>query len=563
MSYPTPNVAHRFVHNRFGRALTALIALSCVAPLGCLMPTADEQPTAPIEAIETSQEPVVCGAENWNDIAAFAYDDSYRIGAHYGRAVAAVSGGGGRGTGWLFGDRWLITANHVSCHDYPCVQHTENDVTVTASFGEHYGNETILRNRLADLGVPYSIAWNDSMIPTEALTKFTCHRYGSNFNANEGNRDIDFYYCDPNRILYLGDILPGHLYGYIPLAPQIRPQDHPVYMISVAKSKTYSARRVLLSPDAQVHDSDSSCVFGTPYDHCLEHNADTIGGSSGGVLFDALTHRAFAVQSGSFGWDGGYCGPEPWGFTNYSAYLDSQLYREPAADGFRLIPRPTSPTESAWVGGHGGQQHELTCPNHYLAVGVIGSAYSRDAPGYRRVGNFGLICAPYQAGTSRGLYSVSSMLNRQTELLKVIVGGSIDTPFGPGLVDFNTFVNEALVLENDRGEPATFFEQHQPFTMCRPGWFLSGVKARVLSDSYGTFIDAVPQITCTNHTGTRSETRSVRGRLGSPSGLSAKQSSCPSAFTSKKRRHRAAYGLTINSGWLTDGFSLECRRFTK
>ncbi len=73
----------------------------------------------------------------------------------------------------------------------------------------------------------------------------------------------------------------------------------------------------------------------------------------------------------------------------------------------------------------------------------------------------------------------------------------------------------------------------------------------------GRFVDSIESIECTNHDRSGRSIKTPRVSIGSRQ--STRQTTrCPARTGSSYTPDRAAFGLVIHSGWLTDGFSLVC-----
>jgi hypothetical protein len=215
-----------------------------------------------------------------------------------------------------------------------------------------------------------------------------------------------------------------------------------------------------------------------------------------------------------------------------------------------LASLPAGPT--VWgphAGGTGGTAKWVGCPDGYLAAGVVGTTYPFDTTGTGTapVGNFGLVCVPYNTQTEES--------SRSSRHWRVAVGGSYDTGFQSGTIPFNEYIHENLDLYKDDGTATSFTDQEQSLTMCRPGSFLTGLRVHA-----STFIDRIVEIECTQSPYAW-QPRTPRKALGTRSSTE-KVVRCPdSSGTPRQLPDRAVYGVNIYSGWLTDGFTLGCRRF--
>lgn len=482
------------------------------------------------ENIDSTSQELFCGSEDWNDIVAFDDSSTYNIGAHYGKAVASFNGGSCSAS--LYDNRWLITANHCR----------KGRSQVTVEFGDFAGGLTIARNRVRDLGVHSS---QMSGISDASLTRFNC-TFNKTFDTSAyGNRDIDIWRCDPNNIPPLGDVYPGDIWGYLEMAPGARSEGRDVYVLSYNKASFYTSKRNLLSPGGEVEDTYDGCITGGDYDNCFEHSADTQPGSSGGAILDRTTHRLFGLVHGNWGTDGWSC---PTWATNYGSYLYSSSHHPRSHINPAALPSPSQAVSTPWAGGHGGTYHALTCPSNYLAAGVVGTTYPYDTAGSSRVGNFGLVCAPYVRSDDQKFRSNDNWV--------VITGGSYDTQLGGGSHAFNEYIHESLDLLRDDGTVTTFADQEQSLTMCRPGYYLTGVRVRD-----GNYLDRVVEIECSKYNRNAWQPRTPRKAVGTGSSGSETLLRCPTTSGSSLVPDRAVYGFAIRSGWLTDGFNLFCRKY--
>jgi V8-like Glu-specific endopeptidase len=475
-------------------------------------------------------EPIICGSENWNSLSYFQSNSTYRIGSQYGKAI-------GQGVGCsvaLYSADKFLTADHCGGGEG------------TFTFGLYPGSQADALNRLRDLGASPSAIQYASAYP-DKLSKFTCYFYETYDWSGSGGYDVARWTCSWNNIPGFGYIGPGDIWGYVETAPGNRSEGTDVYVVGY-NDASYLSPQLLLSPGGDVEDSVDSCVATEPYDRCFEHDGDTLGGSSGGPIFDRGTHRVFGLVHGHY--DADTIGQNDCGTilaTNYGGYL-------PAKSNYEHTPLTPNPLPgsgyefSNYVGGQGGSASFALCPEDYLAAGVVGTTYPWDPVNDGRVGNFGLVCVPHMT-----LAASFGQSMREVESWLVAVGGSYDTTIGGGTFPFNEYIHEELDLYQDGGALNPFSEQQQSLTMCAPGEYITGIKVRE-----GSTINSIIELQCSKPGLTGGGIRAPRVPIGTRSSGSIDTTLCPDVNGNPST---AAWGLYVKSGWLTDGFRLVCREF--
>ena len=505
---------------RLARPSLLLLAAACVE--------AEPDPAVPLG---TDDSALLCDGEDWRDFTTFASDAQHRIGAQYGMAVASLPGCSGA----LVTPTRLITANH--CY--------RGDVT-TATFGVGWsGAEQHVRNRLTDLGLTATEALYVAREPG-TVWSFTCTRTSNYSTDGWGNVDVDVYDCAPVSIDGLGRVAPGDLWGHLETHMGERSEGTRGYVLSVNKASAYSTSRILLSPEAYVIDSSDGCKSYEPwedpidYEHCFEHDGDQLEGSSGGPILDA-NHRLFGLVQGhmSAGITADVCDGGLWSDdANYGAYVPSNAWATGFDVGDRL-PSVVNYTTTVWAGGTTGSLSSLPCPSDSLAIGVVGTTYPHDPVGNARVGNFGLVCGRYARS--------NEAIDRTSARWEVLFGGSYDTALGAGWRSFNAYIHEVLDLQHDGGAPTGHGQQQQSLTVCRPGYYLTGVQVHGSS-----YLDRVVKIECERFDHLMTYSRVPRAPIGTRSST-LQYLRCPN--------DSAVTQLRIRAGWLTDAIQLGCRSF--
>ncbi|MCA9564243.1 MAG: hypothetical protein KC561_12180 [Myxococcales bacterium] len=510
--------------------------LSCLLVLYTFSFVACTDASLEVESSEAtiSENHVIFGSENWQTLPYFYGDTTYGTGAIYGRAVGELPELGC--TGNLIDDDMFITAEH-------CYKNNGNTTIVLGLYGESHSNFDLARSearsRLRDLGLPDFVL---ASLSVDQFTRWSCHHFW-----NQSDRaDVDYYICDPNILQWTEGygaertevsfaLLPGHVWGHINFEVGSRRDDTQIYLVSANDRSDQTQNHILLSPGGHIRDDHGSC--GDENEHCFHYGGgiDHRCGSSGGVIFERATNRAFGLVEGSHVWnvageDG--CSFEqyrnhPWNY-NVGSYVNNEVFAfsESAANAW-----PTGQWAgytNNWVGGNGGYYNSVTCPNGYLAAGIIGSANEY----HRKLGSIGLICMPHQAAS-----------NHQLDRAKVVFVGGQDTGFvATTNGDLTTFLAEQLSFA-DRAEPAQLSVQ-----MCPPGFFIRDVQART-----GQFVNEIDHIFCEDpQTGAQTSRYAGWERFGKYTpGALIERSACPedSYYT----------GLAVRAGWFVDGFRGMCR----
>lgn len=506
------------MHARLALALIALTACGEGLPDASDAGLPPPATPAPEAGLDTLDQTLICGAEDWDDLDTFADQASWLPMVHYGKAAARIGGC----SATLYDDRWLVTADHCSIGAGPR----------TVFFGKFAGADDYGRDRLRDLGMA---AWEVDQLDFDDFAEFTCSRHRTYHTSSYGYRDVEVWRCDPNDLGRLNAVFPGDIWGHVHISPGRRPDGRDLYAVTVNRPTSGDqTRRILLSPTGEVNDGDDDCAWDGDYDNCFEHNVDTRPGSSGGGIFERSTKRLIGVVNGngSGPFDANECNAYE---TNYGAYLPASRFMPSSVADPDPLPALTTRAFGGWVGGYGGTYRSMSCPAGKMAAGIIGTTYRRDPEMSRRVGNFGIVCVPYRTDRDQA--------GRSTAHWDVVVGGSIDHG-AAGTYPFDVYINETLDAVAGNGLLKPMRWQQQGVTMCPPGDFLSGVEA--FRD--GGTVGHVDRIICRSPTSYRTIT--PRLSLGDMA-ITPDDSNC--GF------QRYADGINIRSGWLTDGFQLRCR----
>jgi len=199
-----------------------------------------------------------------------------------------------------------------------------------------------------------------------------------------------------------------------------------------------------------------------------------------------------------------------------------------------MIPEP-DPQEvyAGWVGGFGGTQYTRHCPNGMTAIGVTAASNGQ------YVRQLGLVCGPE--------YLVEGGFGVGVAAQEVISTGYHNGwPVAPADQPRATFDASAF-------NPVPWLRYKAPGTvyrLCDAGYRLNKIDVRS-----GALIDRVQSITCwwdgPGGQGPRGLVYSTGVNVGGFGGT-LRSSSCQT--TSEK----FANGLQFRSGWLLDGFRIDC-----
>ncbi len=500
---------------------------------GCVV---EEDPPS----LDQTEQANILGTEDWNQLPTFETDATYFRGALYGRATAhldmGVNSDGETGlcSGWLITDNILVTANHCRT----------GNASITARFGMYDSQPGLFTNGTADarqrqgeLGLQ---GISPAILTDALLTTFSCSLY-----ETEPSRDVDYYICSSNKVTITMqpfgrsrtfELFPGHLWGQYEVELGGRANDDAVYSVSVNRTNAQvdagQSRTVLLSPNGWVSDA--------AYDHVFKYlGADSLCGSSGGVIVDQSNHRAFAVVSAEVG-EADSCTRTIHSNSNSYANVGEELGDVAGTllgYGVSSDPLPKVGTHNtAYVGGTGGVARTTSCPPNFVAVGVIGTRTSNV------VGNFGLICSPYRRGYNEAT-GADATLSRDLKNSTVIAGGSIDTSFAVASnADYNAYWHDVV--------PNSSATSPQAQLMCPFGSYLSGATVSRVN----ALISGIDSIRCTELKKVGSAVQS-RFTLSASAGLSGQTSTKQSALCTT---NSYVTGIFERSGHFTDGFRFSC-----
>jgi hypothetical protein len=482
------------------------------------------------------QLPVVMSTSpEWDSILWWEAEPGYDVAARWARATGQliIPPDTDRScSAALIDDDLLITAAH--CGGDP------GDVR-TARFGRFgegvwSGGIPEAQQRAIRLGIPASVVIDDDPTNDPTLSMFQC-----TYTTYDPGRDIMFWTCAPNTFTWTEQrrpagtpeyisrlqVLPGHIWGHLNLALSPPSENADIVLASVNHT-CFTDKQLLLSPGRKL--SSVSC-WG-PFSHCFRHDADSMGGSSGGPILERWSGDLFALATGE--------APSLW--TNEDDYCDYSSasynigsYLGPTAATLTAVEpggggTPIGPwTSTTWqFGTQGGVPHDFQCPAGMLVAGVVGTT---TASPQNYVGNLGFVCVPRRPD-SRFRFD-RSVVN---------TGGSVDVGFQVAInQDLNTFLHRVRSTSAaSLGEPM--------MTLCPPGQFLRSVEG--FGGQYAYRIDAIH---CSDPTDTFQSRVPVFGSTGHigwwPSG-SAQTIGCPAG--------QLVAGGWIDSDWWTDGFQLRC-----
>ncbi|MEZ4467237.1 MAG: hypothetical protein R3F60_20900 [bacterium] len=463
--------------------------------------------------IEAAAQPLILGQRDWLPLTDFdGLDLDGTIGT-YGRATARI----GTCSAGLISDDVLVGARHDSC-----------GVSTDAHFGwfgDPSGDFSIAdaeaRRRLRQIGVPESVVqrldpstWRDWTCPTASV---------------EAGRDIRYMRCEPkllewdeahqnSRVHLRFHLKPGHIWGFLEVERGERADRTSLRVLSINRRWSNTPLAILVS-GGRVIDRNNAC--NQDWNHCFEHGADTLGGSSGGPILDTYQARMFGVHSG--GYEGLFR------TENRASYLGDGVtrYLTEARDGG--WPTGAGAGQTPTAGGAGGQRVWRACPQGMMAAGVVGTT---SAQGY--VGNFGLVCVPHGERTDYRL-----------DRAYVVAGGSWDTGAHEAQnYPLNQYLHE-FRSDSQPGRNGT-----QAMALCPPAFYIRSLTVRA-----GTYVDNVLSMTCADpQTGAlahRNVTIDPESLIGRSPGGAMQTLACPDGSY--------AHGIVDRVGALTDAIALLCR----
>ena len=491
---------------------------------------------AEIEGV-IQEEVVMDDSPDWNYLTEFENDPAFVTGALYGRGAGWDLDTGC--SGFLVDDDIWVDASH-------CGIVADDDLTITIQMGNFGGTDpgnndpaiAEARQRLVALGIPQATV---DGLGTNSFTRWVCDLD----QEMVPDRDIDYYECSPNRVSWTEspsweprstyvDLLPGHVWGHFNVEPGDRPDGRDLYLISHNTKCGDGSRTSLLSP-GEVTDDSSTCADGGGYswgDDCFNHNADSMAGSSGAVLVDSTTNRAFGVNHGHevywFGDEDDPCDSWSWA-VNDATYIRNEIYdytdEDAGGNGWPMggWTWGTAP----WIGGFGGSQKGAYCEDGMMVGGVVGSTAQG---GW--AGNLGFVCVPHNSKSAW-----------RFDRAEVLAMGSWDTGFTFDVVDANTYLHEVR-SDNEPGAGV------QHLAMCPAGYFVDGIGAMA-----GQYVGKLLFLLCEDPRNGHETYRWIAngdGFIGTKaSGLAYEFSGCPAG--------QYFAGLEANTGWHLDGFNPVCR----
>ncbi len=532
-----------------GRGLVLLLGMA-VSSSACISNSGGDE-----EEVGNAESEIVMGSANYKLLTELEGLGPDGARALYGRAVGTFPESGC--SGFLIEDDVVVSArtcrmagNNVVTSDTQEFQlGLHGSGAATGNFNPALIEAMV---KLMALGVPTSV-FITGQISLETLTKWSC-----NAVQQTPGRDVEYFACEPNNILWTNDngtttqlaLMPGHLYGHMNVKPSVPGAVTSIRNLGVNK-RCGDPQKSTLSSTGQMWEVSEACDEWSPdaFGSCFDYTSDANLGHEGGPIFVNATNEVFGIHTGHWhfwlhdaGDDSDPCASASFNYAeNLGTYIANDVFNftndSPNGNG-----SSTGVTLSAgtFVGGTGGTARNLTCPSNYLAAGVIGSTA---ADGH--LGNFGLVCMPntdFFQGDLTGDVD-AYRLDRAV----VIAGGSIDTGFTVAdRVDFNSYYNE--VRSSTAVAP---FQQR--LNMCPPGEFLKGITGH-----FSSLAGSVTELTCSPPKFFNMETTRTVNNLGDLSSadsrsFSEQSTECGGAF-------QFLSGLNLHSGWVTDGFQALCRR---
>lgn len=253
---------------------------------------------------------------------------------------------------------------------------------------------------------------------------------------------------------------------------------------------------------------------------CTSYNTVRSGStSSSNYLYPYVGNQLGTQAAGS--WKNGYCAPG-----EVMIGFDARSRDRRLVTGLQPVCIKANET-TTYVGGSGGSQHTVACPDGYLATAVRAKAGTTSS-GKTVVNALSLECTPRADIESDGYTSNSD---------RFVVHGSA---WDYGRAKYIPAMRE------------TYYGRHEPSGMtrrtCQTSTAMRSSALTGLNVRSGALLDQVTSAVCRDtQTGAyQSHAVSVGGTGGS-----LKYLRCPSTA-------RYVKGLTVRSGWLTDGVSLVC-----
>ncbi|QDG54567.1 hypothetical protein FIV42_28630 [Persicimonas caeni] len=457
----------------------------------------EQRPGPAREEYQERESGIIIGSEDWW---AVDMEDPTDTGLprieHSARSVFDLGGC----TGFLVADNYAATADH-------CWDSRSNSTQYSVQFAPGDYPPNFLDRRTKQLGLTAPIGgWDDA---------FDCRSYESFNTSQHGDRDILMLRCDSEAATdqwnYSVSVPPAAIWGHSRVTYDYFENSEDLAVLSVNETSWDTTDKVLWS-SGMTTDKDNGWWNG--HQGTFEHNADTLGGSSGGAVFSRWNQKVHGVNIG-----------HTWN-TNVGSYFPSRIkdYRG-HTNGNRpdSLPYDSSWYYGAWLGGSGGNYYNLSCPPDFAAVGIIGRT-----SGWNDTGNFGIICGPYD--------DTLTFTKIRTEDYVVRVGGDYWTSMSIHEYYYNRYVQR--FPDNE--------ELH-----CKPGSYITHIYA----DEANNRIGNVSAIVCTAPgdtvgTWTRSVSAVPGAAMGTIDGTWG-YSSCPSGD--------AVQGIRIRAGYVTDGFGVKCK----